>query len=503
MQVNPEEISRILKEEIKAYSNQMEFTEAGSVIQVGDGIAQVHGLKNAMSGELLEFADGTTGMALNLDSDSIGVVILGSDAGIKEGDPVKLTGRMAEVPVGDGMLGRVVNALGEPIDGKGAIAPDGYRKIESQAPSVIMRREVESPLETGTKAIDALVPIGKGQRELIIGDRETGKTAIGIDAIINQKGKDVYCVYVGIGQKTSTMARIIKTLQETGAMEYTTVVMSGASESAPLQYIAPYAGCAIAEEWMYKGKDVLVIYDDLSKHAVAYRTISLLLGRPPGREAYPGDIFYLHSRLLERAASMSEEYGGGTLTALPIVETQGGDISAYIPTNIISITDGQIYLEANLFNNGVRPAINPGLSVSRVGGSAQIPAMRKLAGPVRIEFAQYKELSVFSQFGSDLDQDTLDRLEHGKRIMEVLKQVQYRPMSIENQVLVFYALSNRHFADVEVNRVRQFQNDFLKYVTSRHPEIKAEIKKTGNVTDELAKEIDSIISSVKEQYNYS
>ncbi|WP_373782072.1 F0F1 ATP synthase subunit alpha [Jeotgalibaca porci] len=503
MQVNPEEISRILKEEIKAYSNQMEFTEVGSVIQVGDGIAQVHGLKNAMSGELLEFADGTTGMALNLDSDSIGVVILGSDAGIKEGDPVKLTGRMAEVPVGDGMLGRVVNALGEPIDGKGAIAPDGYRKIESQAPSVIMRREVERPLETGTKAIDALVPIGKGQRELIIGDRETGKTAIGIDAIINQKGKDVYCVYVGIGQKTSTMARIIKTLQETGAMEYTTVVMSGASESAPLQYIAPYAGCAIAEEWMYKGKDVLVIYDDLSKHAVAYRTISLLLGRPPGREAYPGDIFYLHSRLLERAASMSEEYGGGTLTALPIVETQGGDISAYIPTNIISITDGQIYLEANLFNNGVRPAINPGLSVSRVGGSAQIPAMRKLAGPVRIEFAQYKELSVFSQFGSDLDQDTLDRLEHGKRIMEVLKQVQYRPMSIENQVLVFYALSNRHFADVEVNRVRQFQNDFLKYVTSRHPEIKAEIKKTGNVTDELAKEIDSIISTVKDQYNYS
>lgn len=503
MQVNPEEISRILKEEIKAYSNQMEFTEAGSVIQVGDGIAQVHGLMNAMSGELLEFADGTTGMALNLDSDSIGVVILGSDAGIKEGDPVKLTGRMAEVPVGDGMLGRVVNALGQPIDGKGAIAPDGYRKIESQAPSVIMRREVERPLETGTKAIDALVPIGRGQRELIIGDRETGKTAIGIDAIINQKGKDVYCVYVGIGQKTSTMARIIKTLQETGAMEYTTVVMSGASESAPLQYIAPYAGCAIAEEWMYKGKDVLVIYDDLSKHAVAYRTISLLLGRPPGREAYPGDIFYLHSRLLERAASMSEEYGGGTLTALPIVETQGGDISAYIPTNIISITDGQIYLEANLFNNGVRPAINPGLSVSRVGGSAQIPAMRKLAGPIRIEFAQYKELSVFSQFGSDLDQDTLDRLEHGKRIMEVLKQPQYRPMSIENQVLVFYALSNRHFADVEVNRVRQFQNDFLKYVTSRNPEIKAEIKKTGKVTDELAEEIDSIIVAVKDQYNYS
>lgn len=503
MQVNPEEISRLIKEEIKAYSNKMEFKEAGSVIQVGDGIAQVYGLQNAMSGELLEFADGTTGMALNLDIDSIGAVILGSDEGIKEGDPVKLTGRMAEIPVGDGMLGRVVNALGEPIDGKGAIAPDNYRQIESMAPSVIMRKEVAKPLETGTKAIDALVPIGKGQRELIIGDRETGKTALGIDAIINQKGKDVYCVYVGIGQKTSTMARIIKTLNETGAMDYTTVVMSSASESAPLQYIAPYAGCAIAEEWMHKGKDVLVIYDDLSKHAVAYRTISLLLGRPPGREAYPGDIFYLHSRLLERAASMSEEYGGGTLTALPIVETLGGDISAYIPTNIISITDGQIYLEADLFNNGVRPAINPGLSVSRVGGSAQIPAMRKLSGPLRIEFAQYKELSVFSQFGSDLDDDTLDRLEHGKRIMEVLKQAQYKPMSIENQVLVFYALSHRHFKDIPVNRVRQFQNDFLKYVNAHHVEIKEEIKRTGEITEEMEKKLDDIIKQVKENYNYS
>ncbi|HOB21187.1 MAG TPA: F0F1 ATP synthase subunit alpha, partial [Candidatus Atribacteria bacterium] len=371
----------------------------------------------AMSGELLEFSNGVYGIALNLDEDSIGAVIMGSDAGIKEGDPVRLTGRMAEVPVGDAMLGRVVNALGEPIDGKGAIAASARRNVESPAPSVIMRQEVNKPLQTGIKAIDALVPIGKGQRELIIGDRQTGKTAIAIDTIINQKDKDVYCVYVAIGQKASTIARILKVLNETGAMEYTTVVLATASDPAPLQYIAPYAGCAIAEHWMYKGKDVLIIYDDLSKHAVAYRAISLLLRRPPGREAYPGDIFYLHSRLLERAACLSEEYGGGSLTALPIIETQEGDISAYIPTNVISITDGQIYLEAELFNDGVRPAINPGFSVSRVGGSAQIPAMKTLAGPLRIEFAQYKELAVFSQFGSDLSADTLERLNHGERIM--------------------------------------------------------------------------------------
>ena len=422
MIINPDEVSKVLKQQIESYSSEREFSEVGTVIQVGDGIARVHGLYSAMSGELLEFANGTYGMALNLDEDSIGAVIMGSDAGIKEGDPVKLTGRMTEVPVGDGLLGRVVNALGEPIDGRGAIAADAYRRIESPAPSVIMRRSVNQPLQTGIKAIDALVPIGKGQRELIIGDRETGKTAIAIDTIINQKGKDVYCVYVAIGQKASTMARIIKVLNETGAMDYTTVVIATASDSAPLQYIAPYAGCAIGEEWMYRGKDVLVVYDDLSKHAVAYRAISLLLRRPPGREAFPGDIFYLHSRLLERAACMSEEYGGGTLTALPIVETQEGDISAYIPTNIISITDGQIYLESDLFNHGVRPAINPGFSVSRVGGSAQIPAMKELAGPLRIEFAQYKELATFSQFSSDLTQDTLERLNHGERIMEVLKQ---------------------------------------------------------------------------------
>lgn len=503
MLVKPDEISNVIKKQIKSYSADLDFQEAGTVIQVGDGIARVYGLDSAMSGELLEFPNGTFGMALNLDEDSIGVVIMGSDAGIKEGDPVKLTGRMADVPVGDGMLGRVVNALGEPIDGKGAIAADGFRNIESPAPSVIVRREVDQPLQTGIKAIDALVPIGKGQRELVIGDRETGKTAIGIDTIINQKDNDVHCVYVAIGQKASTMARIIKVLNETGAMDYTTVVVATASDPAPLQYIAPYAGCAIAEEWMHKGKDVLIVYDDLSKHAVAYRAISLLLRRPPGREAYPGDIFYLHSRLLERAASMSEEYGGGTLTALPIVETQEGDISAYVPTNIISITDGQIYLEADLFNHGIRPAINPGLSVSRVGGSAQIPAMKKIAGPLRIEFAQYKELSVFSQFGSDLDQDTLDRLDHGERIMEVLKQPQYKPMPVENQVLILYALSNRHLVDVEVNRVLKFQREFLKYVDAHAPKVKEEIRSTGKISDEIAENIDAIIAEVKKLYNYS
>lgn len=503
MAVKSDEISNVIKEQIKAYSTKMEFIEAGTVTQVGDGIAQVYGLESAKSGELLEFPNGVQGMAQNLDEDSIGVIIMGSDAGIKEGDSVKLTGRMAEVPVGDGMLGRVVNALGEPIDDKGPIAADGHRLIESPAPTVIMRSEVNQPLQTGIKAIDSLVPIGKGQRELIIGDRETGKTAIGIDTIINQKNTGVHCVYVAIGQKASTVARTIKTLNEADAMDYTTVVVSTASDPAPLQYISPYAGTAIAEEWMNNGKDVLIIYDDLSKHAVAYRSISLLLKRPPGREAYPGDVFYLHSRLLERAASMSEEHGGGTLTALPIVETQEGDISAYIPTNIISITDGQIYLESDLFNHGIRPAINPGLSVSRVGGSAQIPAMKKIAGPLRIEFAQYNELSVFSQFGTDLDKDTLARLEHGERIMEVLKQGQYKPMKVENQVLIFYALSQRHLTDIEVNRVLKFQNDLLRYVEKNHKDIQTEIRTTGLISDELAERIDQVIAKVKEQYNYS
>ena len=503
MIVNPETISKVIKQQIKSYSSQLDFSEAGTVIQVGDGIAQIHGLYSAMSGELLEFPNGIYGMALNLDEDTIGAVIMGSDAGIKEGDPVRLTGRMAEVPVGDGMLGRVVNAIGEPIDGKGAIAVDAYRKIESPAPSVIMRREVNQPLQTGIKAIDALVPIGKGQRELIIGDRQTGKTAIAIDTIINQKGKDVYCVYVAIGQKASTMARITKVLSETGAMDYTTVVLSTASDPAPLQYLAPYAGCAIAEEWMYRGKDVLIVYDDLSKHAVAYRAISLLLRRPPGREAYPGDIFYLHSRLLERAACLSEEYGGGTLTALPIVETQEGDISAYIPTNVISITDGQIYLESDLFNHGVRPAINPGFSVSRVGGSAQIPAMKRLAGPLRIEYAQYKELAAFSQFGSDLSQDTLERLNHGERILEVLKQPQYKPMPVEDQVLILYALNNKHLDDIDIGRILKFEKDFIKYVDTHAPELKEEIRETGELSEDVAQALEQMIAEVKKEYNYS
>lgn len=503
MTAKSDEISNVIKEQIRSYVSGMEFIESGTVMRVGDGIARVYGLESAKSGELLEFPNGVQGMALNLDEDSIGVIIMGSDAGIKEGDPVTLTGRMTEVPVGDGMLGRVVNALGEPIDGKGPIVADGYRLIESPAPTVIMRKEVNRPLQTGIKAIDSLVPIGKGQRELIIGDRETGKTAIGIDSIINQKNKNVRCVYVAIGQKASTIARIIRVLNETGAMDYTTVVASTASDPAALQYITPYAGTAIAEEWMNKGEDVFIVYDDLSKHAVSYRAISLLLNRPPGREAYPGDVFYLHSRLLERSASLSDEYGGGSLTAMPIVETQEGDISAYIPTNIISITDGQIYLESDLFNHGVRPAINPGLSVSRVGGTAQIPAMKKIAGPLRIEFAQYKELSVFSQFGSDLDKDTIERLEHGDRIMEVLKQAQYKPMAVEDQVLIFYALSKRHLSDIEVKRVLKFQMDFLKYIDKNHQGIKKEIRDTGEVTAELEKQIDRIIETVKEQYNYS
>lgn len=499
---NADETIKVIKRQIESYSTELDFSEAGTVIRVGDGIARVHGLQNAMSGELLEFSNGTQGMALNLDDDSIGVVIMGTDVGIKEGDPVKLTGRMTEVPVGDGLIGRVVNALGQPIDNKGPIEADGYRPVENPAPSVISRRAVTQPLQTGIKAIDALVPIGKGQRELIIGDRQTGKTAIAIDTILNQKGEDVYCVYVAIGQKASTVARIIKVLNDSGAMDYTTVVLSTANEAAPLQYIAPYSGCAIAEEWMYKGKDVLIIYDDLSKHAVSYRAISLLLGRPPGREAYPGDVFYLHSRLLERAACMSEENGGGTLTALPIVETQEGDISAYIPTNIISITDGQIYLETDLFNNGIRPAINPGLSVSRVGGSAQIPAMKEIAGPLRIEYAQYKELAAFSQFGSDLNEDTIRRLNHGERIMEVLKQPQYRPIAIENQVLILYALSNKHMEDIDNKYIRRFQNDLINYIDENAAFIKEEIKKDGRISKELARDIEKAIIEAKEGRSY-
>ena len=485
--LKPDEISSVIKKQIREYSSKLEVSEAGSVIQVGDGIARVYGLDNAMSNELLEFPGGIYGIAFNLDEDSIGVVLLGADSRIKEGDIVKRTGRIAEVPVGDAMLGRVVSALGEPIDGKGPIAYAATRQIERVAPGVIERAEVNVPLQTGIKAIDAMIPIGRGQRELIIGDRQTGKTAICLDTIINQKNTGVLCIYVAIGQKNSTVARIVRTLEDAGAMDYTTVVVASASDSSPLQYIAPYAGCAMGEEWMENGsekirqgdvpsRDVLVIYDDLSKHAVAYRALSLLLRRPPGREAYPGDVFYLHSRLLERAAKLSEARGGGSLTALPIIETQAGDISAYIPTNVISITDGQIYLETELFNNGIRPAINPGFSVSRVGGTAQIPAMKKIAGPLRIELAQYRELSSFAQFGSDLSKDTLERLKHGERIVELLKQPQYEPLPVESQVLLLYLLNNRYLSSINVESVLPAASEFLLFINDRHADIAAEIR---------------------------
>lgn len=489
MTLRPDEISSVIKQQIMAYSTKLDVYEAGSVIAVGDGIARVYGLDNAMSGELLEFSSGVTGIAFNLDEDSIGVVLLGSDAQVKEGDIVKRTKSIAQVPVGDVLLGRVVNPLGEPIDGKGPIGHVKTRQIERIAPGVIERGEVNQPLQTGIKAIDSMIPIGRGQRELIIGDRQTGKTAICIDTIINQKGADVLCVYVAIGQKNSTVARIVRVLEDAGAMEYTTIVVAAASDSSPMQYIAPYAGCAIGEEWMENGKDVLLIYDDLSKHAVAYRALSLLLRRPPGREAYPGDVFYLHSRLLERAAKLSKERGGGSLTALPIIETQAGDISAYIPTNVISITDGQIYLETELFNNGVRPAINAGFSVSRVGGAAQIPAMKKISGPLRIELAQYRELASFAQFGSDLSKDTLERLRHGERIVEILKQPQYEPLPVEHQVLLLYMLTNKYFSGVNVERVQKSAREFLNFVTDRYNDIIVEIKDKQDISDQLSERI--------------
>ena len=491
MTLRPDEISSVIKQQISAYSAKLDVAEAGSVIQVGDGIARVYGLENAMSGELLEFAGGVYGIAFNLDEDSIGVVLLGADTLVKEGDVVKRTKRIAEVPVGDAMLGRVVSSLGEPIDGKGSIAYTKTRYIERVAPGVIERGEVDTPLQTGIKAIDSMIPIGRGQRELIIGDRQTGKTAICIDTIINQKGAGVYCIYVAIGQKISTVARIVRTLEEAGAMEYTTIVAASASDSSPMQYIAPYAGCAIGEEWMEEGKDVLVIYDDLSKHAVAYRALSLLLRRPPGREAYPGDVFYLHSRLLERAAKLSEERGGGSLTALPVIETQAGDISAYIPTNVISITDGQIYLETELFNNGIRPAINPGFSVSRVGGAAQISAMKKISGPLRIELAQYRELASFAQFGSDLSKDTLDRLRHGERIVEILKQPQYQPLSVEHQVIILFLLTNKYFSEINVEQVQAASSEFLRFIDEQYHDIPQEIRDTKEISDEVTAKLRS------------
>ena len=500
MNLRPEEISSVIKEQIKRYSSHLSVAEVGTVIQVADGIARVHGLEKAMQGELLEFPHGVHGMVLNLEEDNVGVVLLGDATSIEEGDLVKTTGTVVEVPVGDGMIGRVVNALGQPIDGKGPIASDKFRKIERVAPGVISRKAVDTPLQTGIKAIDSMVPIGRGQRELIIGDRQTGKTAIAVDTIINQKGQGVKCIYVAIGQKASTVANIVKTFEENGAMDYTTVVASTSSELAPLQYIAPYAGCAIGEEWMENGEDVLIIYDDLSKHAAAYRTLSLLLRRPPGREAYPGDVFYLHSRLLERAARLSDKLGGGSLTALPIIETQAGDVSAYIPTNVISITDGQIYLETEMFNAGFRPAINAGLSVSRVGGSAQIKAMKKIAAPIRTELAQYRELAAFSQFGSELDADTTEKLAQGERLKEILKQPQYQPMPVEKQVIIIYAAINKYLMDIPVADILRFQNELFEFIDTKYPEIPGSIAATHVMDDETEKKLIKAIEECKASF---
>ncbi|MCM1026855.1 MAG: F0F1 ATP synthase subunit alpha [Roseburia sp.] len=496
MNLRPEEISSVIKDQIKRYESSLDVSDVGTVIQVADGIARVHGLEKAMQGELLEFPGEIYGMVLNLEEDNVGVVLLGSARNINEGDTVKTTGRVVEVPVGDAMLGRVVNSLGQPLDGKGPIQASGYRKIERVASGVITRKSVDTPLQTGIKAIDAMIPIGRGQRELIIGDRQTGKTAIAIDTIINQKGQNVKCIYVAIGQKASTIANIVKTLEEHGAMAYTTVVVSTASDLAPLQYIAPYSGCAIGEEWMEKGQDVLVVYDDLSKHATAYRTLSLLLRRPPGREAYPGDVFYLHSRLLERAARMSEEYGGGSLTALPIIETQAGDVSAYIPTNVISITDGQIYLETEMFNSGFRPAVNAGLSVSRVGGAAQIKAMKKIAAPIRTELAQYRELASFAQFGSELDADTKEKLAQGERIKEVLKQPQYKPMPVQYQVIIIYAVTHKYLLSIPVEDITRFETELFEFLDTKYPEV------PGNIASEkvISEETEGILKKAIEEF---
>lgn len=498
--LRPEEISSVIKEQIKNYTAKLETTDVGTVIQVADGIARIHGLENAMQGELLEFPGEVYGMVMNLEEDNVGVVLLGDSRAVNEGDVVKTTGRVVEVPVGDALTGRVINALGQPIDEKGPIDTDKYRPVERVAYGVIDRQAVDTPVQTGIKAIDSMVPIGRGQRELIIGDRQTGKTAIAVDTIINQKGQNMHCIYVAIGQKASTVAGIVKTLKEHDAMEYTTVVASTASELAPLQYIAPYAGCAIGEEWMERGEDVLIIYDDLSKHATAYRTLSLLLRRPPGREAYPGDVFYLHSRLLERASRLSKELGGGSLTAIPIIETQAGDVSAYIPTNVISITDGQIYLETEMFHAGFRPAINAGLSVSRVGGAAQIKAMKKIAGPIRTELAQYRELASFAQFGSELDDDTRERLAQGERIKEVLKQPQYQPLAVEKQIVIIYAVTRKYLLDVPVERIAEFEKGLYEFVETKYPEIYKAIRETGEINSETDVLIQKAITEFKNQF---
>ncbi|MGI6732091.1 MAG: F0F1 ATP synthase subunit alpha [Anaerovoracaceae bacterium] len=493
MNLKPEEISIAIKEQIKRYKGETEISDFGTVQQVGDGIARVSGLKNCMSGELLEFPGEIYGMALNLEEDNVGVVILGPDREIKEGDIVRPTGRVVEVPVGPELIGRVVNALGQAIDGKGAINTIKTRPVENEAPGVLQRRSVYQPLQTGIKAIDSMIPIGKGQRELIIGDRQTGKTAIAIDTIINQQEEDVICIYVAIGQKQSTVAQLVQTLEDRGAMNYTIVVSATASEVAPLQYLAPYAGCAMAEEFMYQGKDVLIIYDDLSKHAVAYRAMSLLLRRPPGREAFPGDVFYLHSRLLERAAKLSDDLGGGSITALPIIETQAGDVSAYIPTNVISITDGQIFLESELFYAGQRPAVNAGISVSRVGGDAQIKAMKKVSGRVKLQLAQYRELASFSQFGSDLDKSTRELLDHGVRLMEILKQPQYFPIKVEHQTMIIYAATNGLLKDINVSDIKKFEKDLYTYMDTHYPHIGREIKATGKLDDDLEQKLKAAI----------
>lgn len=499
MRIKPEEVSKIIRNEIEGYNKSLDIANTGTVLEVGDGIARVYGLSKAMSGELLKFENGVMGMALNLEEDNIGVVIFGESRGIKEGGTVKSTGKVAEVPSGEGLLGRVVNALGEPIDGKGSIEASKYMKIERPAYGIIDRKPVSEPLQTGIKAIDGMFPIGKGQRELIIGDRQTGKTAIAIDTIINQKNNDVVCIYVAIGQKRSTVAQIYKKLEELGALEYTIIVAATASETAPLQYLAPYAGVAMGEYFMEQGKHVLIIYDDLSKHAVSYREMSLLLRRPPGREAYPGDVFYLHSRLLERAAKLSDELGGGSITALPIVETKAGDISAYIPTNVISITDGQIFLETDLFNSGFRPAINPGVSVSRVGGSAQIKAMKQVASKVKLELAQYNELLAFTQFGSDLDKATRDQLNRGAKIMEALKQSQYNPYRVEEQVVSFFCVTNGYFDDIPTEKVKAFEHDLIGSLRTEN-EILSEIKKEEKVTDEINEKLIAYVTNYKQDY---
>ncbi|MBP5428552.1 MAG: F0F1 ATP synthase subunit alpha [Clostridia bacterium] len=486
MKLRPEEISSIIKEQIKTYDNRVRQAEVGTVILVGDGIAKVHGLENCMANELLVFDGGETGMALNLEENVVSVVLLSDDSGIKEGDVVRRTGSVVSVPVGDAMLGRTVNALGEPIDGKGPIAAAGRRPIESDAPGIIKRKSVSVPLQTGIKAIDSMIPIGRGQRELIIGDRQTGKTTIALDTILNQKGKGVLCVYVAIGQKNATVVQLCETLRLAGAADYTVVVSATAADPAPLQYIAPYAGCAIAEYFMAQGKDVLIVYDDLSKHAVAYRALSLLIRRPPGREAYPGDVFYLHSRLLERAARVAPEYGGGSITAIPIIETQAGDVSAYIPTNVISITDGQIFLESELFHAGVMPAVNPGISVSRVGGNAQIKAMKKVAGTLKLLYSQYRELQAFAQFGSDLDADTKDRLALGERIVAILKQDKNAPVAVEHQVAIIYATVNGYLKNVPVASVPEYEAGLFRFLDSKYDELMQIIRETGNLPDEEA-----------------